>query len=230
MAFERDPITIVQGRRTTVWVHLDAKNGYLRRHEDDLQVTFTPGLAGKVTDISKSELLAGKSLWTLQAAEDAALGEGEIEAVLITPNGLLKAGAVVKVVAPPKQRERGKNEEPETGLEIKWVRRDEWDQFGFNERTVGEAKLGMETTDILVNRHQRLLDAALKTRGLSPTEVKAREDRYLFAVACGLYRQAHAAREGQEPPDAEYLLQEQERLAEAVLIGIDERLVEFDDD
>ena len=118
IAFERDPITIVQGRRTTVWVHLDAKNGYLRRHEDDLKVIFTPELTGKVTDISKSELLAGKSLWTLQAAEDAPLVEGEIEAVLITPNGLMKAGAVVKVVKPPKPRERDNDQEPDTGPEI----------------------------------------------------------------------------------------------------------------
>ncbi len=74
MRFERDPITITQGRRTTVWLHVDAKNGYLQRHEEDLKVTFTPELEGKVLDVGKSELLAGKSMWTLAAQPDAPRG------------------------------------------------------------------------------------------------------------------------------------------------------------
>ena len=88
---------------------MDAKNGYLRRHEDDLKVSFSSELTGKVTDISKSELLAGRSLWTLQAQEDAPLGAGEITAVLITPNGLLETSAIVRVSPPPKERERKNN-------------------------------------------------------------------------------------------------------------------------
>ena len=81
-----------------------------------------------------------------------------------------------------------------------------------------------------MNRHQRLLDKALKTRGLSPTEVKTREDKYLCSIAFGLYRHADQTRDLKAQPDATYVLDEQERLAEAVLIAIDERLVEMDDE
>jgi hypothetical protein len=230
IAFERDPITVVQGRRTTVWVDVDAKNGYLRRHEDDLRVTFDPTLDGKVTDIAKSELLAGKSLWTLQAQEDAPLAEGEIEAILVTPSGMLSATATVKVIKPPKERKRDKGEEPETGPEIKWVTREEWDAHEFTERTVGKVNIGAEATDILVNLHQRLLDRALHSRGLSKAEVDSRKDRYLFATACGLYRQEAALKDRKGAPDSDYLLEEQERMAEAVLIAVDEKLIELDDD
>ena len=110
------------------------------------------------------------------------------------------------------------------------MQRDEWDQVGFTERTVGLVNIGTEATDILVNRHQRLLDKALKSRVLSRTEVKGREDRYLFSVACALYRHADALRDLKEQPDDEYVLHEQERMAEAVLIAIDEKLVDFEDE
>lgn len=230
IAFERDPITITQGRRTTVWFSANAKNGYLRRHEDELSVSFDDSLGGKVSDVAKSELLGGRSLWTLQAADDAALGEGSIEAVLITANGLLTAKAAIRVIKPPKERKRRRKEAPEQGPEIRWVKRDEWDELDFDERTVGGVNIGADATDILVNRDQRILDKALSSRRLSPAEVKVREDRYLFAVACGLYRQEHQTRELDQEPDREYVVQEQERLAEAVLIAIDEKLIELEDD
>lgn len=229
LAIERDPITIVQGRRTTVWVDVNAKNGYLRRHEDDLSVRIE-GVEGKVSDISRSELLAGKSMWTLLAQEDAPLGDGRIETVLITPNGLLSTDATVRVVKRPKQRKQTEKEEPDTGPDIRWVEREDWDRHGFDERTVGQVNIGADVTDILVNRHQRTLNKALHQRGLSPTEVKSREDKYLFAVACGLYRQEASTRELREQPDADYVLQEHERLGEAVLLAVDERLIELDDD
>ena len=230
IAFERDPITIMQGRRTTVWFSANAKNGYLRRHEDELAVSFSNSLGHKVSDVAKSELLAGRSLWTLQAEDDAPLGDGSIEAVLITANGLLTASAAVRVVKPPTEQKRRKKEEPEQGPDIRWVKRDRWEEFDFDERTVGRVNIGSDATDILVNRDQRILEKALSSRLLSPNEVKAREDRYLFAVACGLYRQEHQAQETKGQPDPDYLVQEQERLAEAVLIAIDERLVELEDE
>lgn len=229
MKFERDPIRIKQGQRTTVWVHLDAKNGYLQRHEDDLRVSFSSELGGKVMDIGKSELLAGKSLWTLQAQPDAPLGEGEIEAVLITPNGLLTAAAKVIVIPPPKETKRKQREEevPVVGPNIEWVTRDQWDDE-FNEQTVGQVNISDENTDIRVNRHHPLVAKALDDKTLSEGEVKSRENRYLFAIACGLFRQEYAAREGNRPNDSEFHA-EQERMAEAVLIAIDDRTVDFDE-
>ena len=59
MGFLRDPITIKRGGTTTVWVEINAKNGYLPEHEDDLLVSFDAGLGGKVSDVAKSRLLGG---------------------------------------------------------------------------------------------------------------------------------------------------------------------------
>jgi hypothetical protein len=230
--FERDQIRLAQGRRTTFWVDVDAKNGYLRRHEDDLSVTFT-GLNGKVIDVARSELLAGKSLWTLQAEEDAPLGKGEIQAVLVTPNGLLSAKATVTISEPPPApKTKGHKQKPETGPNIEWVTRDEWEKFGFDERSVGRTDIGATTTDIWVNRDQRLLTRALDSRKLSKTETETREDRYLFAVGCGLYRREYQAQSLKDPPepDSDYVRDEQERLAESVLIAIDEKLIDLDED
>jgi len=230
MKFERDPITVTQGRRTTVWLHLDAKNGYLQRHEDDLSVRFTPSLGGKVVDVAKSELLAGKSLWTLQAQPDAPVTEGEIEAVLITPNGLLRASAKVFVVKAPKPAKTKLKEvdAPVTGPNIVWVTRDEWDD-DFGEKNVGQVNIGDDNTDIRVNRHHPLIDKALGDKSLSAEQVKTRGDRYLFAIGCGLFRQEYFLREGERPSD-EHVRSEQERMAEAVLIAIDERMIELDDE
>jgi hypothetical protein len=232
--FERDQIRIAQGRRTTVWVDVDAKNGYLRRHEDDLSVTFS-GLDGKVVDIARSELLAGKSLWTLKADEDAPLTEGEIEVVLVTPNGLISAKAKIGVTEPPPApKTKDEKQAPETGPNIEWVTRDEWEKHEFDERSVGRVDIGADATDIWVNRDQRLLARALDNRRLSKLETESREDRYLFAVGCGLYRREYLAQAQvlDDPPDSDsdYVRAEQERLAEAVLIAIDEKLIDLDDD
>lgn len=231
MKFERDPITITQGKRTTVWLHLDAKNGYLRRHEDDLKVTFSPELGGKVLDVGKSELLAGKSMWTLQAEDDAPLGEGEIEAVMFTPNGILRASSKVQVIAPPKPSKRKKRDKevPVQGPNIVWVTREQWDA-DFNEKTVGQVNIGTDATDIRINRHYPVLDRALGEKSLTAEQVKTRGNRYLFAVACGLFRQEYANREAAARPEDTQINAEQARLAEAVLIAIDDSMIELEED
>jgi hypothetical protein len=230
ISFERDPITVTQGKRMTVWVHVDAKNGYLQRHEDDLTVRFTPDLGGKVLDVGKSELLAGKSMWTLQAQPDAPIGEGEIEAVLVTHNGILQASAKVRVIAPPKpsKRKQKDKEVPLKGPNIAWVKREDWDA-DFNEKTVGQVNIGDENTDIRVNRHHPLIDKALSDKTLTEERVKNRENRYLFAIACGLFRQEYAKKEGGHLTE-EQIQAEQDRMAEAVLIAIDERMLDLDND
>jgi hypothetical protein len=231
MRFERDPIVITQGKRTTVWLYVDAKNGYLQRHEDDLKVSFTPELGGKVLDVGKSELLAGKSMWTLLAQPDAPLAEGEIEAILMTVNGLLRASAKVRVIAAPtiSERKQRQKEVPAKGPNIVWVKRDEWDS-DFNEKTVGQVNISDDNTDIRVNRDHRLIERALGDKLLSEEQVKGRANRYLFAVGCGLFRQEYALREGATRPTDEQIQAEQERMAEAVLMAIDDRMLDLDND
>jgi hypothetical protein len=229
--FSRDPISITRGKRTTVWVHLDAKNGYLERHEDDLSLSFTSSLGGKVHEVGRSSLLAGKSRWMFFAEPDAPLGEGEIEVSLITPNGLLSTSAVVRVLPLQETTARKRQEKSVSvpGPNISWVHREDWDA-DFHERTVGQVAFGHDSTDIRVNRdHPLILDALNEKRLLSKEQIEGRAEKYLFAVACGLFRQGYAMKQMDSPPEEEQVAAEQERLAEAVLIAIDDKMVELED-
>ncbi len=224
MRFLRDPITIKRGGTTTVWVEINAKNGYLPEHEDDLSVNFDSGLDGKVRDVAKSRLLGGRSLWRLQAAEDAPTGEFAIEAILVTATGVIAAPATVKVIEPVQTKPKSRTtEEPDTGPVINWVRRESWDRLGWDSQTVGEVQVRADETLILLNRDQRLLEQALdRNKKLTKEQIQTRESRYLFPVACGLYQQYEAVKDMKEPPAGEYVQGELERLAEAVLLVIDQ--------
>ncbi len=147
----------------------------------------------------------------------------------MTPNGLLRASARVRVIAPPHEPKRKHKDAPVKGPNIVWVTRDEWDN-DFTEKTVGQVNIGATDTDIRVNRHHPLLERALNNKLLSPEAVKGRADRYLFAVACGLFRQEYAVRDGGGRPTDEQIWAEQNRMAEAVLIAIDDQVLDFDDD
>jgi hypothetical protein len=224
LRFLRDPITIKRGGTTTVWVEIDAKNGYLPEHQDDLSVDFDPALEGKVRDVAKSRLLGGLSLWRLQAADDAPLGEFTIEAVLVTATGVIATPATVKVIEPTNTKPKARTtEEPDTGPVIKWMRRESWDDLGWDGQTVGEVQVRADETLILLNRDQRLLERALdRNKKLTKEQIQAREARYLFPVACALYQQHDAVKDMKEPPTDEYVQGELERLAEAVLLVIDQ--------
>lgn len=228
--FDREPIKIARGKRTTVWLYADAKNDYLERHADDLTVRFSGELEGKIHLVGHSTLLAGKSRWTLYAEDEAPLGNGEIEVLLVTPNGLLRAVASIAVSGLKERGERRQREKeaPPKGPNICWVEREEWDA-DFTERTVGEVAFGQENTDIRVNRHHPLLDQALSERRLNRERIDARAERYLFAIACGLFRQGYAERQLADPRNAEEVAAEQERMAEVALIAIDDRMVELED-
>jgi hypothetical protein len=222
--FLRDPIAIKRGGTTYVWVEINAKNGYLPDHEDDLSVTFDPDLGGKVVDVAKSRLLGGRSQWRLQAATDAPLGSFTMEAVMVTANGVITSTVAVKVIEPTETKKKAKTvEEPDNGPVIQWVRRVQWDGLGWTAQTVGEVRAGSDETLILINRDQRLLERALdRNKKLSKDQVQTRESRYLFPVACALYEQYEAVKDMKEPPTTEYVLGEMERLAEAVLLVIDQ--------
>jgi hypothetical protein len=224
LRFLRELITIKRGGTTTVWVEIDAKNGYLPEHQDDLSVEFDPALEGKVSDVAKSRLLGGLSLWRLQAADDAPIGEYPLEAVLVTANGVISSTVNLKVVEPASAKPKTRTtEEPDTGPVIKWMRRESWDGLGWDGQTVGDVQIRSDETLILVNRDQRLLEQALdRKKKLTREQIQARENRYLFPVACALYQQHDAVKEMKEPPTDEYVQGELERLAEAVLLVIDQ--------
>lgn len=224
VAFLRDPIRIKRGGTTNVWVEINAKNGYLPDHEADVAVTFDPALGGKVTDIAKSRLLGGRSQWRFQAAIDAPLGDFSVDVAIVTPSGVVTTSATLTVIEPPKTTTKTKTvEKPDNGPEIKWMQRASWDDLGWTARTVGEVRVDSDQTLIMLSRDQRLLEKALDhNKKLTKEQIQTRAGRYLFPVACALYEQHEATKDMTDPPTLDYVTGEMERLAEAVLLVIDQ--------
>ncbi|MDP3984795.1 MAG: hypothetical protein Q8Q52_07335 [Acidimicrobiia bacterium] len=218
----RKRMRVRQGSTCWTWVEIDAKNGYLPAHDDELTVEIDSPDSG-VTLIMRSELLGGKTRWTFRAEPDAALGEVKVKASLLTAAGMLSDEAVIEVDKPDPGTRRTKGAEPETGPEVRWVFKENWDD---HDGEMGPNRVGYVTEDqdetiIWVNRHYRPLEVALNQRGLTAEQVETRADRYQFPVAVGLWFH-HVANKSADPqPSEEYREEEKARLADAVLLAAD---------
>ena len=165
----------------------------------------------------------GRSSWQIATEPDAKLGDYQMRVELVTPNGLLTATLDLKVAPPPEAPKDKPSSEPETGPEVRWVKRDEWEDHEFDERSVGRVAEDADSTIIFINRDYRLLVQALSGRMLTAEQISTRADRYQYPVACALWLQNHEVQrlaEGARPSE-EYLNSELERLAEAVLLASD---------
>ena len=226
--FDSKRLRVSQGFATDVWVLIDAKNGYLPKHDADLAVTIVGASEWQIYIKSRSILLGGKSRWRFQTASDTPLGSYQLSTSLTTANGLLTASIPLEVVPPPEPMRGGRGgKEEETGPEIQWITRENWgeDIAGkiFNSQTVGAIATDDESTIIFVNRDFTALARSVARRELTEDAVVTRRDRYLYPVACGLWLQHHEnqRRQETEKPDDEYLEGEMRRLAEAVIAAID---------
>jgi hypothetical protein len=221
----RDAVRLPQGSTGYSWVEIDAKNGYLPAHDDELTFSWEgtdPG--NKVRLATRSKLLGGKSRWLFDASPDAQPGNYTFRANLLTENGVLSDAVTLTVVLPPTTKPTDKGTEPETGPKVVWVRREEWPnyaQHGMNARKVGFVTVDEDETIIFVNRHFHVLDTALAGRSLTPEQIDTRATRYQFPVACALWLQNHALATTDPKPSEQYQQQELERMAEAVLVAID---------
>lgn len=231
LAFGTTALRVMQGANTTVWVEINAKNGYLPRSQNSLVVDIDLSAGGGITDTTKSELLGGKSLWKFHVDVSTPVGDHEVEAVLVTASGVLSDKMTITVIPGPKQRRQTTREEPEKGPVVEWVRESGWERLDRTSATVGEVQVSTDETTIYVNRDQRLLKAAIdENKKLSESAIKRREQRYLLPIACALYEQHHAVQEMSSPPPSEqYVAGEHERAAGAVILAISEDLLEDSD-
>jgi len=75
LEFDRHALDVEQGgRRRRVVVEIDAKNGYLPQHDDDLHI-LVEGPNGETRDVyphTRTELLGGTATWLIGASPDAA--------------------------------------------------------------------------------------------------------------------------------------------------------------
>jgi hypothetical protein len=224
LAFQRPSVTVRQGRKTSVWVDINAKNGYLPAHDDDLTITWPGGSdEEKLRVATRSTLGGGLSSWRVAAEPDATLGDYQMHVELVTANGLLQADLKVAVAPPPPAPKEKPSTEPETGPEVRWVSKPEWGDHDFTERSVGRVLEDTTSTTIFVNREYRLLVQALSGKMLTAEAIDMRADRYQYPVACALWLQNHEVQDldASARPSEDYLNTELERLAEAVLLAAD---------
>lgn len=213
---------IVQGASGYVWVKIDAKNGFLPDHADALSITIDGDASESLSIRSQSRLLGGASRWAVRAAPDSPLGEAKLDVELMTSHGLLVASLPIEVVEPPEPDRSGDSgHDEDTGPDVRWIYKDDWDDHGMDARTVGAVDEDDESTIIWVNRNFGLLDRALASSRLTADQIQTRADRYQFPVACGLWLQHYDLKTADPKPDEGYLRAELERLAEAVLVAMD---------
>ncbi len=221
MRFESQKLRVAQGRSGFVWVAINAKNGYLPRHNDDLVIAILGAPKDKLWLSSKSKLLGGRTRWSLLAASDAPVGAYNLSATLTTANGELKASIPVEIVVPPKEAgvPTGGTDE-DTGPEVRWVTKANWNGR-YDVGTVGIVDEDDESTIIWVNRDFDLLAKALASSKLTPEAIQTRADRYQYPIACGLWLQHHDLQTADPQPHEDYLRRELQRLGEAVLAAMD---------
>lgn len=222
--FEKEQVRLVQGAESAFWVEINAKNGYLDEHKDALEIIWPKGGDGTIKVKSKSRLKGGKSRWYLACTPDTEVGEYKLRAEFMTPNGPLEDTLVVRVVAPPttptSTTKGGGADDP--GIDVRWVNKEQWDDYSFTAKSVGRVDTDDENTTIWINRDYQLLTRALGGSSLTAEQVSQRAERYQFPVACALWLQDHEVRkltEGERPTDT-FVASEQERLAEAVLTAM----------
>ena len=222
LLFKSKIVRLRQGAGGYTWVELNAKNGYLPNHDDDLSFSWDGADPGNYVRLTmRSKLLGGATRWFFEASGDSPLKEYIFRATLVTPNGVLTDTTTIKVVPAPPSDKKEKGQEPETGPKVEWVHKGEWDDHGFNAKVVGSVDEDQEGTIIWVNRDLDLLAQSLSSRDLTKEQVDTRATRYLFPVACALWLQQHSLKNTEPRPSDDYLTGEMRRVSEAVLVAID---------
>lgn len=218
-----DALRVWQGGGGYTWLDVDAKNGYLPAHEDDL--TFAWGAKDPGADLRltmKSELLGGLTRWYFEADEKMPLGDYSFTATLYTANGVLSDTITVTVVSPPAARPKKEGKEDETGPDVRWVYEADWSEHnGMDSLTVGYVTEDGEETIIWLNRDYTALRKSLARRDLTAEAIETRATRYQYPIACALWLQHHDLSNTNPRPDEKYEKAEKQRLAEAVLAAID---------
>jgi hypothetical protein len=82
-------------------VAINAKNGHLPAHNDDLTVSWPAGdNNGKLRVATRSILGGGRSSWQIAVEPDTAIGDYSLHVELVTASVLLIADLSMKVIVP----------------------------------------------------------------------------------------------------------------------------------
>lgn len=235
-----DPVVLEPGRRAILRLAINAKNGFLPRHNNALAIVIGPELKDHVKVLSTGRLLGGRTRVTLEAAANAPILGTAIQVALVDPSlpvFLTATGTLsVRQTATDIDRDDSRGGEPD--VEVVWVDRASWGKQDppWDEETAGRCIISRhpEKADTIVrvlwqlNRAFGALEQALAVRKLSEAAAKAFDEAYAYPLCWGMFQQSLAEdereRQGDEHgepvniPD-DYVKGEIARLARAVLLS-----------
>jgi len=237
----RDPVEIQQGHMAALLVEINAKNGFLPKYGEGLSVVIGPELNEHIQVRSKGRLLGGRVRVTLEASLDAPIAQAGMKVALVVEElgVLLIAEGTIKVIAPKKPGKEPSNTGGAPDVEVKWVRRDAWDQFAppWDAETVGDCLIYRddENDPAAITRVEWVLNECfapyeyvIEHKKLGEVALRTFREGYEYPVCFGLFRQRLAEEAKEKEADEEgrqieipddYVRGERARLARAILMA-----------
>ena len=237
----RDPLEIQQGHMAALMLEINAKNGFLPKYGDGLSVVIGEGLKDHIQVRSKGRLLGGRVRVTLEASPDAPIGEAGMKVALVVQElgVLLIAEAVIRVVPPRKRDEEPSSTGGAPDVEVRWVRRDAWDQFDppWDPKTAGDCLIyrgdpsdrdAITRVEWVLNECFAPYERVVEHRKLGEVALGTFREGYEFPLCFGLFRQRLAEEAKEKEADEQgrnieipedYVRGERARLATAILMA-----------
>ena len=195
---------IAAGRSGQMVLTLDAKNGYLGEHADDLQVDFDGEAGGRIRRRGTGTVRGGKARVMLAAAKDTPPGKYRVRVSLIVSGGKTLT-SVGEIEILPEPALAGGQRIADAGLpDIRWVKhhseaadpdeekqlKEDWPD-GWDIDTVGDViestgQLVLRLNESLPSLKNAMLRRASGERA-SKERVQSFKDRYAGPVAYGMW-------------------------------------------
>ena len=106
-----DPLVLHPGKRASLILYVNAKNGFLPKYASALTIVLGPEVKDHVSILSTGRLLGGRVRITLSASEEAPICKSSAQVALVDPNlpVLLTAAGSLEVVEPEQEDQEDKD-------------------------------------------------------------------------------------------------------------------------
>ncbi len=247
-----NPLEVHAGRGGSLVLEINAKNGFIPRHQDALSVVLDPAIKESVRVASTGTLNGGQLRIRLVADANAAVGSYSLKVALIVPTlgVFLTCQGEVKVLEPEQDEDDPEKSGGEPDIGVKWVGRDRWESFApaWDGQTAGMCiikredlanKAAITGIECILNEAFGPFDKVLDSKNFGEVALENFRNRYAVPVVFGLFRQqlaleakaAEADKAGLtvEIPE-DYQKGEKERIAGATLIALEPEIDLFSKD
>lgn len=239
-----DPLEIEPGDTAGLRLEINAKNDFLPKYADGLSIVFGPELKEHVKVVSKGRLLGGRVRVTLEASPETPIVKSSLKVALVVQElgVLLTSEGKLCVSKPKEEEEEDKKTGGEPNIDIRWVGRDQWEAFAFDEEAVGVCniyrddpndKQAITKVEWILNGAFAPYEKVVTEKKLGEAALKTFKENYEYPVAFALFKQRLAEEAKEREADAEgkfieipddYVRGENARTARAVLMAMEPEL------